>query len=134
MIYQAKVLMQSECIEEEIIIEINNINLVCFASICPYEIEVGATYPVELHLYTFNDYEPKELSDDSPALIRRVGNDFEYMFVGILNDDNLNVNELNFKINDLLGEYPYLNGKIISVKADRIDVEFFDFMSNEILC
>lgn len=54
----------------------------CFAAICPYPIEVGGDYPVELHPVFFGDPEAVELLEESPDGIQQIGDGFSCLLTG----------------------------------------------------
>lgn len=124
MIYQAKVLRLNEDIEEEVELQVGGDKLTCFASVCPYAIEVGLSYPVKLRLVVLDDYAVTELADDSPSSIARVGNGFAYALVGKLGGGCLESGGIIFEDDVLQRDFGYLDGKIIAMKIDRIDAEF----------
>ncbi|WP_205205198.1 hypothetical protein [Azonexus hydrophilus] len=122
MIYQAKILHIDENVEEKVTLQIGNTELTCFASVCPYAIKVGLSYPVELNL--FDDYTIEEISDDSEPSLVRVGNAFAYVITGRLNGRCLESGELIFKEDALLSDFGYLDGKMVAIKVGRIDADF----------
>lgn len=124
MIYYAKVLHLNNEIEEEAVLQINGVELVCFACVCPYEIKEGQLYPVELHPVVFDDYVVTELSNSSDTTIDRVGKGFQYLITGRLIGQRLECGELILEDEVLQRDFNYLDGKMIAIKWDRIDVEF----------
>lgn len=124
MIYQALVLRLNDDIEEEVMLRIDSIEIVCFASVCCYEIEVGLTYPVELYVVVFDDYSVTELPDSTKPSVTRDGNGFAYVISGKLNGNCLESCGLVFEDDVLKRDFGYLEGKMIAMKVDRLDVEF----------
>lgn len=124
MIYEALVLRVDDDIEEEVILRIGGIELACFASVCPYNIEVGLSYPVELRPMVFDDYNVSELPDGTPPSIDRVGTGFAYVITGKLSGSCLESGGLVIEDEVLQRDFGYLEGKVIAMKIDRIDVEF----------
>ena len=124
MIYQAQVLRVDGDIEEEVMLRVAGIELTCFASVCPYKIETGLSYPVELRLVMFDDYAITELPDETPSSVARVGTSFAYVVTGKLNDSCLESGSLFFEDEVLQRDFSYLEGKMIAIKVDRMDVEF----------
>lgn len=124
MIYKALVLRVDDDIEEEVRIRIGDIELACFAGVCPYNIEAGLSYPVELRPVVFGDYSVTELLDGTPASIDRVGTGFAYIITGRLSGSCLESVELVIEDDVLQRDFGYLEGKIIAMKIDRMDVEF----------
>jgi hypothetical protein len=120
MIYQAKVLRVDGSVEGEVMLQIGNTELTCFAY--NFAIEVGLSYPVELKL--FDDYTIEELPDDTEPSLVRIGNTFAYVVTGRLNGCCLESGELTFEDDMLLSDFGYLDGKMVSVNVDRIDADF----------
>ncbi|WP_205781154.1 hypothetical protein [Methylocaldum sp. SAD2] len=124
MIYQALVLRVDEDIEEEVLLRVGDIELACFASVCPYKIEVGLSYPVELHPVVFDDYSVTALPDETQPAVTRVGTGFAYVVTGKLSGDCLESGGLVIEDEVLQRDFGYLEGKMITMKIDRMDVEF----------
>ncbi|MBQ4880116.1 hypothetical protein J8M21_23165 [Pseudoalteromonas luteoviolacea] len=51
--YNAKVLGLNSDIEEEVTLEVNGIELTCFAGVCPYKLTIGQEYPVTFEMLDF---------------------------------------------------------------------------------
>jgi len=124
MIYQAKVLRISESIEEEVTLQIGNTELTCFAYFPLYGIEVGLSYPVELELLVLDEYVLEGLSDDLEPSLTRTGNTFAYVITGRLNGRYLKSGELTFEDDVLLSDFGHLDGRMVSMKVDRINADF----------
>lgn len=124
--YKAKVLSLNEDIEEEVLLQIGEWKILCFAGLCPYPIHEGMEYAVDLSFVVLDDYDVKELPDTSPPVILNTGKGFVAELVGKLEGSHLCLGELEFEDDILLSDYGYLDGKSVSVKADRICVEFLD--------
>ncbi|WP_210404803.1 hypothetical protein [Hahella sp. CCB-MM4] len=112
-------------IEEEVTLELNGVELTCFAGVCPYQIQEGKEYPVSFELEIFDDYCVEELNEEKVAL-ERIGNDFSYWVAGRL-DGSVIHSVIQFEDEILMSDYGYLDGKFIRMKVDRIDVEFLKF-------
>ena len=124
MIYQAQVIALSDDIEEKVTLQINDIRLNCFAGICPYPISVGKNYPVQLELVMLHNYEVMASPDSSGPAFIETGEGFTYLIQGRLNGRYLEADGLLFEDEMLQTDFGYLDGKTVTVKADRIDVEF----------
>jgi hypothetical protein len=124
MIYEAKVLRLDDDIEEQVRLLIGVTELTCFASVCPYPIEEGASYPVELCLTVFDDYAITEQPEDSAESIVRVDDGFAHVVQGVLRNGCLESSGLSFKDEVLASDFGYLDGMVVSLKVDRIDAEF----------
>lgn len=124
MIYNALVIKIDENVEEAITLQINDVILTCFASFCPYAISEGMIYPIQLDLMIFDDYDVKRLEINAAPAFHKIGKDFSYKIDGKLNGLLLEVCGLVFQDEIFLGEFAYLDGEMVAVKADRIDVHF----------
>jgi len=111
-------------IEEEVVLDINGVEVICFAGVCPYEIHEGKEYPVSFELVIFDDYIVEESFDDA-ARLERIDDGFSYWIEGKLEGGVVN-SLISFEDEILLSDYQYLNGKYIRMKVDRIDVEFLN--------
>lgn len=124
MIYQALVLHVDEDIEEEVLLRIGGVEITCFASVCPYKVEVGLSYPVELHSVVFDDYSVTALPDETQPTVTRVGTGFAYVITGKLSGGYLETGDLVIEDEVLQRDFGYLDKKMIAMKVDRVDVEF----------
>lgn len=123
--YIAKVIRLNPEVEEEVTVDINGIEVTCFAGLCPYAIEVNKEYPV---MFEFLDYELIEEGSDvehENPYIKRLGKGYSYELGGWLSGD---VIDFGIKIQEeLLGiDHAYLDGKYIRLLIDRLDIEFMD--------
>ncbi len=124
MSYLAKIKRLSDNIEEEVVLSIDAIDLTCFAALCPYEIEVEASYQVELSAQVFNEYIVHELEEGVSSSIVQIGDGFSHLISGRLNGPYLDACGILFEDDVLLSDFGYLEGKMVMWKVDRIDVEF----------
>ncbi len=108
--------------EEEVLLSLKGLEVTCFASVCPYEIQEGVEYPVSLELTILDDYQVIE-SDTEEYGFERIGNGFSHWVKGRLNRDTLDCG-IRFHDSILLSDYGYLDGAFIRLKVDRIDAEF----------
>lgn len=111
-------------VEEEVTLNLNGLEVTCFAGVCPYEIREGEKYPVSFELMIFDDYEVEESEAESAGL-ERIGNGFSYWIKGRLERGVIDCG-IQFEDEVLLSDYGYLDGKFIWLKVDRIDVEFLE--------
>lgn len=109
-------------IEEEVIVSDGSTDLVVFANVCPYPIEVGRTYPVSLSLVFLDELTFQELSVED-EFIERVGDGFSHVLAGKLENERFYSKGFEFECDDFEG-MDYLNGKFIKVEVDRISAEF----------
>lgn len=124
MIYRAQVVGLDDDIEELVTLQINGVILNCFASVCPYPIEKGRTYPVRLQLVVLGNDEVVELADPKDLGFVEIGVGFGYQIHGRLDGMRLIAGGLVFEDEALQVDFGHLDGKFVMVKVDRIDVEF----------
>jgi hypothetical protein len=87
-------------------------------------IQEGQLYPVRLELVVLDDYEVTESPVDTQPAFSRIGNGFSYMVHGRLSGTALHAGGLVFEDEVLQRDFGYLDGRFVSLKVDRIDVEF----------
>ncbi|QEI11192.1 hypothetical protein [Cellvibrio japonicus] len=122
--YSALVQAIGNNVEEEVTLSLNDLEVTCFAGVCPYEIHEGKKYPVSFELMIFDDYEIKE-SEGEPVGMERIGSSFSYWIQGRLERGVIDCG-IQFEDEVLFSDYGYLDGKFIRLKVDRIDVEFLE--------
>ena len=84
MIYQAQVIKLNDDIERDVALQINGAKLNCFISVCPYAIEAGKSYPVQLELVMLDDYEVMESVDAASPAFAEAGKGYAYLVHGKL--------------------------------------------------
>ncbi len=119
---KAKVLKVSELIEEEVTLLIDDTTVTCFASYCPYEIKVGNFYDVELTLNLADDYAIQKICSIE-TFAERMDNSFSYTLYGQLNNEHFHTFTV-LSDEGIHYEHPYLNGFLIKLLVERIDVAF----------
>ena len=109
-------------IEEEVTLEVNGIELTCFAGMCPYELNIGQEYPVTFEMLDFELTEQESAEETSTT---RVDSTYAYKLLGRLNGGTI---DAGLKICDdfLESDYAYLDGQFICLCVERLDVEFLD--------
>lgn len=112
----------SDSIEEEVVLRVGDVEIVCFVGYSPYSIEEGGEYPVALSLCFLDDFELTE-SDELCSSLRRIEGGFSYVVTGVLCGDVIDAG-VKFQDEMFLSDFGYLSGKMVSVRVDRIDVEF----------
>lgn len=122
--YFALVQSVGDGVEEEVTLSLNDLNVTCFASVCPYEIHEGEKYPVSFNLMIFDDYEVYE-SEGEEVGLERIGKGFSYWIKGRIEKGVIDCG-IQFEDEILLSDYGYLDDKCIRLKVDRIDVEFLE--------
>lgn len=111
-----------EDVEEEVTLLIGNEEVVCFAGICPYQIEAGRCYQVDFDMKVFDEYSVS-LSSENKTSLTRVGDTFSYIISGKLKGNTIDC-IIPFEDDILLSEFGFLDGKFVELKVDRIDVDF----------
>jgi hypothetical protein len=105
---EAKVVRLSELLEEEVVLSVHGIEIVCFVGACPYKLKEGDSYPVKLGLLILEDYNVEELEDDVEQFLSRKGNGFAYRMQGRLIDGYLDVHGVKFENGAFESEYAYI--------------------------
>ena len=120
--YEALVVEVDEVVEEAMVLLVEGMLVKCFASYCPFEVEVGKQYLVEFEMV---------LPEGSCVLaakgcdrkVEMIGCGFSCVISGYLDGDVFR-SFIDFMDQELHYEYPYLNEKYVEVTAERIDVSF----------
>lgn len=112
----------NEHIDDEVTLLIDGTKIVCFANVCPYELEVGKTYDAELKLNLSEKYLISK-SPHSEKLVERIGNGFAYKLYGELHNDEFHAFTTLYD-EGVHYEHPALNNGFIRLQVDRIDVSF----------
>lgn len=113
----------SDIIEEEVVIKVDGFNIICFANICPYKIEINKEYPADIGFTILDEWNIKEENSEESNIIH-IGNGFKYYLYGRINEDTLEIKNIKFQDDIFLTDYAYLNGKFVSLLVDRITLEF----------
>jgi hypothetical protein len=124
MIYHATILMMDDEIDEMVALRIGNNDLTCFASICPFPINIGDVYLVDLRAYFIDEPNVTILSEDVAESIKRVRDGFGYSLVGHLKGSQFIVNGLALDSESDFSLLEGLEGKKLRMAVDRLDVEF----------
>lgn len=115
----------SEYIEEEVSLSNGNCEITCFASNPPL-MRVGDRFEVDLYLTLLFNQGLVEIDEYSAEEIIRDENRYSYKIVGTLHGNILSSLGYDFNIGSLESEYAYLSGGKVSLKVDRIGVDFLD--------
>ncbi|MGW8462101.1 hypothetical protein [Pseudomonas sp. CLCA07] len=118
----AKLLYLNDVNEEDATLLIDGHSVECFINSCPYEIEIGKTYEVELTLNLSEFYTIEKTSSNS-VLIEKIPKGYAYFLYGTLKDDSLET-FTTFHDEDIHYDHPDLNNQFIKLKVDRINVNF----------
>ncbi|WP_150526566.1 hypothetical protein [Roseibium sediminis] len=109
-------------VEEEVTLVIGTMEVVCFASVVPYELKVGRSYPVVFQVFLNDEYDLRK-SSIAEAGIERIDTGFGYRLRGRLVGNTIECG-LPFEDDHLADEYGYLDGELVELIVDRVDVEF----------
>ncbi|AGE65539.1 hypothetical protein [Bacillus subtilis] len=119
MIYKALIKGLDPHIEEEVILEIEGVEFTGFSSVCPYEIEVGKKYPVLVGFTILDELVIRESIEKTKEL-ERIGLGYQYYIRGVLQEDSIDAGIVLTDEDEYFSEYPYLIGKNVEMKVDRI--------------
>lgn len=114
----------SEKSDEEIIIQAAGNELRCFIGSLPYKIVINQAYPVRLSLLVLEDYEVSEIEDGIESIVATSFNGYSHIIKGKLMGGRLFAKGFVFDDYVLKDDFAYLDDKSITIKADRVDVEF----------
>jgi hypothetical protein len=123
MTYDAMILSLDSNIEELVEISVNGNRLTCFASVCPYEIEVENKYPVECHVRIFDDLRFELVEGADPECIDLIDG-FHYSIIGKLREGKFVSKGIEFVEDDDFSEIAYLDGQTLKIDVDRLEVHF----------
>lgn len=118
----AKVLHISNANEEHVTLLIDGHTIDCFANSCPYAIEIGKTYNIELTIDLSDLYQIKKVSH-TDHLIEKNGQGYGYFLCGPLRNDVFE-SFTDLDNDDIHYDYPELNEHFIKIEANRINANF----------
>lgn len=121
--YLALVTRISPLIEEEVTLVIQGIEFTGFASVCPYEIEVGQVYPVIIGFTILDEIQVHEIQGDKQEL-EYTGVGYQHYIRGRLYEKAIEAGMVISDEDEYFENYPDLIGKYVEVKVDRISIEF----------
>ena len=119
---KGQVIALNEYVDEDVTLLVEGTVINCFVSYCPYEIEVGKTYDMELTLNLSDDYEIERVQERE-TLAEKIDRSYCYFLYGHLhNDIFLTFTPLSDE--DIHYEHPECNEHFIKLKVQRIDASF----------
>jgi hypothetical protein len=123
--YTAKLIELSPLIEEEALLEINGQRIVAFINNCPFEINKGEEYLIEIELATLDDF-VISMTDSDEKGIEQIEDSFSHFIRGILNIDSGTIDAgILFEIDkEFLFDYGYLHNQYVQLRVDRLSVDF----------
>jgi hypothetical protein len=118
----AKLLKTNENNEEDATLLINGLSIECLINSCPYAIEIGKTYPVELTLFLSDTYMISRAKKTDPP-VKKSSKGYTYFLCGTLKNSVFE-SFTNFDDQDIHYDHPELNDQYVKLEVDRIDVNF----------
>ncbi|MEW9677805.1 hypothetical protein ABRT01_16840 [Lentibacillus sp. L22] len=122
--HYAKVIRLNPNIEEEVRVEINGNEFTGFAIICPYEIEEGKRYPVELGFAILDEFTIHELFDDKKGIMNIDNAGYTSKIFGILHEEYIDAGIAIQDDDGYFQDFLPLTGKYVEVEVDKINIEF----------
>jgi len=119
----AKLLRIDDNTEEEAVVSLGELELLCFVSYAPKELIEGQIYFIDMDLYFIDDIKIEE-SKEKNIGIKRFENGFKHKITGFLHREKIITQGIYFHDDYFLNEYSYLENKCIDIIADRIDISF----------
>lgn len=124
--FTAKLIGLSPIIEEEAVLEINGQRIVAFVNSCPFEINKGEQYLIEIELIILDNLLISKIDSDKKE-IEQIEDSFSYFIRGILNIDNSKIDAggILFEVDrEFLFDYGYLHNQYVQIQVDRLSVDF----------
>ncbi|MFC5703913.1 hypothetical protein ACFPVX_21710 [Cohnella faecalis] len=125
--YTTKLVELSPLIEEEAVLEIHGQRIVAFINNCPFEIDKGGQYLIEIELSILDDFIISQADSDGNG-IKQIENGFSHFISGILNIDSGTIDVgtgILFEIDrEFLFDYGYLHNQYVQIRVDRLSVDF----------
>ncbi|MGX7150186.1 hypothetical protein [Enterococcus ureasiticus] len=125
--YKAKIISENPDIEEEVRIEIEGIELLCFVEEYKCPIEIGKLYDIELDIVIFDDLEIEKSDLKIKELVQQ-GDSFSYYIHGIfypadqIIDAGIDIDLENEDFSD----FWYLEKQFVKMRVDRINVNILE--------
>lgn len=119
---KARVLALNDQIEEDITLLIDGAVINCFISYCPFQIEIGKFYDVELTLNIPDDY-VLERVERSGVLAEKIDPGYSYILYGELCDERF-LTFTSLSDEGIHYDHPELNGHFVKLTVERIDASF----------
>lgn len=122
--YNATLKKLSPTIEEEVVVEIEGIEIMGFAFLCPYKISIDSEYPVNVSFMLFDEIDIKKQEYTKKKGIEHVGEAYEYKLQGCLEGDGIDVGIIISDDEGYLEDCGIDIGEFVDLKVGRINVEF----------
>ena len=120
--YYATVLAKGKIVEEELLLLVNGVEVMCFAGYCPERIFEGQSYTVEFDI-DLPDADYAVATEIKTTLYEIVGDGFSCMLYGYM-DGSIFQSFIEFNDQEIYFDYPELNDKFVKIEVDRINVAF----------
>jgi len=121
--YYAKLLYIHPYIEEEMLLCLGEVKLLCFANSIPYPVQVGEIYPVELSLTYLEECKLRPIAENEFS-ISELTTVFSHKVRGFLAGNQLISQGVTFQDDYFAEEYAWLDGHFVETIADRITADF----------
>lgn len=125
MVYNVQVKGVNSNIEEEILINIKDIELLCFVSHWGTNIKVGNFYKVDIGVTILDDLDMIKQSEKLYKF-EQINDSFAYFIYGKFDFDSHTIDAgilIEFDLANLY-DYSYLDEKFVRVRVDRISANF----------
>ncbi len=123
-IMDAELLRIDPSIEESVTVRIGQITIKAFASVCPYELQIGHIYPVRLYMVSFDHMPFREVSEETGETIVKINDAWGYTVTGRLGKSELSSGHLKLLDDGHLVDMEYLRGCKLEFTVDRLDIWF----------
>lgn len=127
--YNALVKEVNPCIDEEVTIEVNNLELICFAPFGLPDLEVSKQYKVDIGITVLDSLDMKETKECLSGF-NQIDNSFAYYIRGKFDLESRTLDAgilIEFDEDEVdLHDNSYLDGKNVEIRVDRIKIEFID--------
>ena len=119
---RVRVVALNDQIQEDITLLIEGTIINCFISYCPYQIEVGKFYDVELTINIADDYVIERV-EPSGVLAEKIDPGYSYILYGELCDERF-LTFTSLSDEGIHYDHPELNGSFVKLTVERIDASF----------
>jgi hypothetical protein len=127
--YNVLIKKVNPCIDEEVTIEVNEFELICFAPFGIPALEVGKKYKADIGITVLDDLDMKEVKECMNGF-NQIDNSFAYYIRGKFDLESRTLDAgilIKFDEDEFdLHDSSYLDGKNVEIRVDRIKIEFID--------
>lgn len=124
MIYSAKLKNLDKFCENFADFSIENNSLHCFIACSKIFLEENKIYNIEIEYQVFNEYMVAEVNIDKPIILpfERIDDSPRYKVTGRLHGNLFKSGNICFIDDYLQKEYSFLDGRLITLTIDRLDI------------